>query len=624
MSGFPIRSARSAAAIAAAAVAGWLVSTAFPLAASSEDARPIRHPVAVTGEGYAGSARCSACHPHHVDTWRASYHRTMTQVVTPETVVADFDARLRDGDLRYRFDRLGDSFWVEIESASERKPRRRQRIVLSTGSHHMQLYWLETGESRKLDMLPFVYDLREQRWIPRRSAFLTPPREPFQSERGQWNVNCIDCHTTDGRPRMGPGGEMKTEVSEFGISCEACHGPAEAHVAANRDPVHRYDGHLGETADPTIVHPARLSAERSAEVCGRCHSINMNVDKAGYARWLQDGDSFRPGMPLAEVRVVAGPDRDLSAQAEALKGSPSFFEDRFWSDGMVRVAGREYNGLIRSPCAKGGEFSCLSCHQLHQSADDPREISEWADDQLAMDRDGDAACTGCHSGIAASLAEHTHHEAESAGSRCQNCHMPHTTYGLLKAIRSHEIDVPTVQASLETGRPNACNQCHLDKSLGWTAGHLADWYDTPAPALSAEQREVAASLHWLLRGDAGQRALAAWTLGWREAHAASGDEWIAPFLAEALVDPYDAVRYITYASLRTLPGYADFDYDFTARGKARAMARQRALERWDEGGSGRVRRDDPMILLDADGRVRAAAVGRLLSERDDRRVTLFE
>ena len=50
--------------------------------------------------------------------------------------------------------------------------------------------------------------------------------------------------------------------------------------------------------------------------------------------------------------------------------------------------------------------------------------------------------------------------------------MPFTTYGLLKTIRSHQISNPSVQATLETGRPNACNLCHLDKTLEWTANAL--------------------------------------------------------------------------------------------------------------------------------------------------------
>jgi hypothetical protein len=107
--------------------------------------------------------------------------------------------------------------------------------------------------------------------------------------------------------------------------------------------------------------------------------------------------------------------------------------------------------------------------------------------------------------------------------------MPYTTYGLLKTIRSHQISSPSVKATLETGRPDACNLCHLDKTLAWTAEYLEKWYATPKPQLGDEEQSVAASLLWLLKGDAGQRAIVAQSLGWAPAQQASGTAWIAPF-----------------------------------------------------------------------------------------------
>src|SRR5205814_10303265 len=119
------------------------------------------------------------------------------------------------------------------------------------------------------------------------------------------------------------------------------------------------------------------------------------------------------------------------------------------------------------------------------------------------------------------------------------CHMPHTTYGLLKALRSHQISVPSVAVTLDTGRPNACNLCHLDKTLQWTAARLQQWYGTPPPRLSDEQQTIAASLPWMLKRDAGQRALTAWSMGWAPARQASGQSWMPPYLGLLLDDPYD-------------------------------------------------------------------------------------
>jgi hypothetical protein len=193
--------------------------------------------------------------------------------------------------------------------------------------------------------------------------------------------------------------------------------------------------------------------------------------------------------------------------------------------------------------------------------------------------DGNQACIQCHPTQGAKLEEHTHHRATSTGSLCYNCHMPHTTYGLLKAIRSHTINSPDVKSSL-AGRPNACNLCHLDKSLGWTATVLFEWYGQPGESMNEEQRNSSAAAAWLLKGDAGQRALAAWHFGWEPAKAASGDAWMGQLLAELLVDPYSTVRYIAGRSLKRLAGFESFSYDYIGPPPERAQARQRALDLW--------------------------------------------
>ena len=48
-------------------------------------------PIQVLRDGYVSSIRCRTCHPQQYASWHASYHRTMTQVATPETVATTFD-----------------------------------------------------------------------------------------------------------------------------------------------------------------------------------------------------------------------------------------------------------------------------------------------------------------------------------------------------------------------------------------------------------------------------------------------------------------------------------------------------------------------------------------------------
>jgi hypothetical protein len=202
--------------------------------------------------------------------------------------------------------------------------------------------------------------------------------------------------------------------------------------------------------------------------------------------------------------------------------------------------------------------------------------------------------------------------------------MPFTTYGLLKAVRSHTINSPSVQESVESGRPNACNGCHLDKPLAWTARYLSSWYGIEAPELDADEQEIAASALWLLRGNAGQRVLAAYSMGWTEARKASGTAWMAPLLAELLDDPYDAVRLMAHRSLRDLEGMEELHYEFTAPPRRRSRRRQRAVELWEARAAPVASERRAAVLIDEQGHLRRREIERLLRSRDNRPMMLWE
>ncbi len=596
----------------AATASVWAVATQPPAMPEQEvTARPIE----TQENGYVTSSTCRACHPHEYSTWHDSYHCKMTRRAGPDTVVGNFDdVRLTLEGKDYHLERQGDEFWVEmanpVTTVADLPARVRQRIAITTGSHNMQAYWYETGFTRTMGLLPFTWQIAEQRWISRRAAFVLPPTDPVDPSLGTWSIICLKCHATNSRPRIDYEGNVQrgadTRVAEFGIACEACHGPAEAHIARNQNPARRYSLHLSGDADPTIVNPRRLEPERSTQVCGQCHaSLDYKFTPASMNTWFRDGFAYRPGDDIGKLGTVK------------FEG-----EEQFWSDGLIRVAGREYNSLLGSRCHDRGHMTCLSCHVLHQPNDDPRPRHEWANDQL-QNLDGDQTCLQCHASYGKDIPAHTHHAAGSTGSRCQNCHMPFTTYGLMKGVRNHRIANPSVPSTLATGRPNACNQCHLDQTLQWTATQLHTWFGTEVPKLGADDQEIAASVQWMLKGDAAQRALMAWSLGWDAAQQASGSEWMVPYLAELIDDPYEAVRIIAERSLRTLPGYDHFRHDLIGATATRSAAKASALEQWQKARPALGSRRET-VLFKPDGSLRDDVFARLLRQRNLRLVRLFE
>ena len=592
---------------------------------------PLDRPLEVEVDGYLRSENCRSCHPSQYHTWYHSYHRTMTQPATPDTVKGDFsDVELHLDGRRYYLGREGDQFWFERDPVggfgSGERPR--HQIVLVTGSHHMQVYWYPTKNQRELARMDFTY-VFEVGWVPLRAVFVRPPEEsrPVQvqhTETGRWNDTCLNCHSTHGRPRVNFDDTFDTEVVEFGIACGSCHGPSEEHIDANLSPLRRYTQYFTDLTDPTITQPRALPQEPSSEVCAHCHGIYQFRNLDAVRNWKKSGFAYRPGGTHAETQYLFQPSfADSEPQVEhIMQNDPDLVRSYFWSDGKARSSAREYNDMIETGCYKLGGMTCMSCHSMHQAAGDPRPIEDWANDQLSFGMGGDQACLQCHGSYANDVEAHTFHPVRSEGSRCYNCHMPYTDYGLLKAMRDHHVDRPDVTESISTGRPNACNLCHLDETLDWTARRLSDWYGIEPPRLEADEREVSASVLWALRGDPGVRALMASAMGWKAARATSEGDWMVPYLGVLMEDPYDAVRHIAFRSLRTFEGFERFEYDSVVRPHQRDPIAPRVRETFRA--NGERPSFEPRMLLTPEGELEEAEITRLIRQRDPRPFYLYE
>jgi hypothetical protein len=491
-----------------------------------------------------GSDRCVSCHPHEHATWSRTYHRTMTQEATGDAVLAPFSGETLD-DLGFRATMTRTEAGVphlrvvSLEDP-EADPLLDVDVELTVGSHRYQQYVARIdrgGGPLERFRLPVAWHIGESRWIPMRAAFLTPDATPgvpddYLRHLSRWSDNCIFCHNTEPVPGLRPGGTFRPEIGELGIACEACHGPASAHVARHRDPSRRLLAALDPAADEgSILHPGRLDPARSADVCGRCHGQRIGRDIAGI---LAHGDGFLPGEPLSSVSRPIFADSTLEGEP------PGTFAARFWPDGTPRLSAYEYQGLLTSPCHDEGRgLSCADCHAMH--GPDPNM-------QLTQDYDGDRVCARCHApadlpGAATSGGHGGHGDAVS----CAGCHLPRTTYGLLLGMQSHRITVPDPAAALgHVDRPDACTQCHVDRSRAWAATAMG----TPVSDASGDLDALPRIAVDLLGGDPIQRALATDALARTEA---TGSPTLrAAWLVDALEDDYPAVRWMAARALDRL------------------------------------------------------------------------
>jgi predicted CXXCH cytochrome family protein len=588
------------------------------------------------------SETCAKCHQGHYDSWHRTYHRTMTRDAAPETVKGDFAGAVHTYQgLETRFTREGDEFvmdtidprWaLQLARAggkADRLPppaRARFKVDRLVGSHWIQ-ECLHREPSGRFIRLPVLYHIAEQRWVHTNGAFLAPDTHDFWDKcRGAtWNETCLYCHNTGPakNPVRGPTGRVggyKTEVAELGISCEACHGPGGEHVRLNRNPARRFALHAADAGDPSIVHPERLPVPRRDEICARCHGALVPKAEAWDPRTHKD--PFVAGQELGRFNFFFHSEDQQAAFAGAkpladASPHPGPTDGRFWGDGTPLTTALEFNGMALSPCYQNGKgnLSCLSCHTMH--GDDPNFL-------LKPGMKTNEACYQCHAEYRARLTEHTKHPADSAGSLCYNCHMPHQVYSLLTTHRSHRIEIPDVKSSLGTGKPNACALCHLDKSLGWVQDQLDGWSDRQRknrPALSDDEKAISSALLMLAKGDARTRVVVAGAFSNPAAQKASGVDWYGPFLTRLMAeDRYPAVRYLAYRGLRSVPGgdVGPFDHLGTAATRAGQLGALRAkfdatpiLPR-------------PFLPLTPQGRPDEAVLRRLLAARTDPDLTVNE
>src|SRR4051812_505367 len=165
-------------------------------------------PFEVGRPSFVSSKTCLKCHAEQHRSWHDSYHRTMTQVANPKTVVAPFDeVKLESRGRTYHLQRFDDEFWVTMADPQKEArlqtrgvnletlrnvPLLPQKVVLTTGSLVAQTYWVSSADG--LWQMPWVYHIPERTWIPNDDSFLLPP--DFGRLFNRWNSNCIKCHTS--------------------------------------------------------------------------------------------------------------------------------------------------------------------------------------------------------------------------------------------------------------------------------------------------------------------------------------------------------------------------------------------------------------------------------------------
>ena len=491
-----------------------------------------RSPGGITAT-YVGSETCAGCHRAEAELWRASQHQHAMDHATDKSVLGDFnDASFDYYGVRSRFFRRDGKYFVETDGPDGKLATFEAKYTF--GIDPLQQYLIEFPDGR-LQALSIAWDSRPKEQGGQRWFHLYPDEEIKYDDvlhwtklNQNWNFMCAECHSTGVRKNYDAAGDRyATSFAEISVGCEACHGQGSSHVEWARARQSWWP--FGKTEDPRMGFPARFDERRDVnwpidastgnahrnftpalvrkevETCGRCH-----------ARRATFSEDWIPGRSLSDTHVVSPLTRGL-----------------YEADGQMRDEVYNYGSFKQSRMFAAG-VTCADCHEPHAA-------------KLRVP--GDGVCMQCHSSDKYATASHRHHEELGQPPPCASCHMPARTYMVVDRRHDHSFRIPRPDLSVKLATPNACNDCHPDKSAAWAASAIERWngsnrkgYQNYAEAFHAawNSQGNAAALLGAVAADANSPAFAR----------ASAMAELAPFLSPtnitlartALSDPDPMVR----------------------------------------------------------------------------------
>ncbi len=413
---------------------------------------------------FVGSAKCADCHPREQAQWQSSQHAVAMQEANEKTVLGRFDgSAFTYAGVTSTLFRKSDKFFVHTDGADGQLTDFEVRYTF--GVFPLQQYLIEMPKGR-LQALGIAWDARSkedggQRWFHLYPNRELKPGDPLHwtGIDQNWNYQCAFCHSTDLKKDYDPASEsFHTTWSEISVGCEACHGPASRHIAwasrtgywqrfddPNKGFASTFDERKSITWSPSASGTAARSQPRNTdkeiEVCAKCHG-----------RRQQFSDAAPPGHRLLDAF------------------HPSLLEPGlYYPDGQQREEDYNYGSFLESRMYAAG-VTCSDCHNPHTGK---------------LHASGNAVCTQCHAPEKFDTTAHHHHAEDSKGAACAACHMPTTTYMVIDPRHDHSIRIPLPDRTHLLGAPNACNQCHAEKSATWASEAIKSWYPSPKPGYQA-------------------------------------------------------------------------------------------------------------------------------------------
>ena len=406
---------------------------------------------------YVGRGRCAGCHADQDARYKGSHHDLAMQEAGPETVLGDFSGTsFTYAGVTTRFSRKNDVYVVRTDGPGG--ALQDFQVAYVFGVYPLQQYLVAFPDGR-YQVLSVAWDARPrgaggQRWFhlyPGQSVTHTDVLHWTKFSQN-WNAQCAACHSTNLRKGYDrASNRYATTWSELDVSCEACHGPASAHVAwAERR----------DRREP----PSAASAEAMGLTTSlrERRGVQWKMQPSGIAQ------RFPAGTQRAELDVCAPCHARRSERFDAhVPGQPflASYRPSLLSDGLYRADGQmqdevyNYGSFLQSRMHAAG-VTCSDCHDPHS---------------LALRGQGNAVCAQCHLPATFDDTSHHGHARGTPGASCVACHMPTETYMVVDRRHDHSFRVPRPDLSAKTGAPDACTRCHSGRTPAWATAAIDQW-----------------------------------------------------------------------------------------------------------------------------------------------------
>jgi tetratricopeptide (TPR) repeat protein len=517
-----------------------LVCTTYSVGA---DKRAATIPPSPQSQGYAGSVSCRECHEQFYQLWSTSKHGLAMQPYTPEFARTQLTPQQNDlviGKSKYRADT---SEGVIIETGAKGISKYPIEHVLGGKNVY---YFLTPFKKGRLQTLPLAYDVQKKEWFDtaasgmrhfpggQRSAPVNWKESPYT-----FNTACYACHVS----QLSTNYDLKTDTykttwAEPGINCETCHGPSEGHnKIAKATPKGQ------PLPELRIIRTKTMTKEQRNDLCSSCHAKASPLTP-----------EYKP-----EERFFDHFDLTTLEDAD------------FYPDG--RDLGENYTSTswLMSPCYKSGKIDCIHCH-----------TSSGRYRFKAEDK-ANEACMPCHEARVKDPTTHTHHKADSPGSKCISCHMPMTSFARMNRT-DHSMLPPAPAATIAYKSPNACNLCHTDKDAAWADTYVRQWrtrdYQEPllkrAALIDAARKRDLKKLPEMLAYIQTKDRDEVFATSLIRLMRMSQDERIPPVLLVAMKDPSPLVRSAAIEALSLRPSQKAVQAMLDATGDEYRLVRTRA------------------------------------------------